>query len=63
MRPVTLTFLLDEEVTPDLFAGKVAMACSSGCLRPGEGILLPSDPNVMIRVTDQSTLTAVFPNG
>lgn len=41
----TLTFDLDEEVTPDIFAARVAEACLSyGTLRPGEGVLLPSDP-------------------
>lgn len=35
---VTLHFDLDEEVTPDLFAGKVASACSEGALRPGESV-------------------------
>ena len=35
---VTLVFLLDEEVTPLLFAQKVALACSSGALRPGEAV-------------------------
>jgi hypothetical protein len=50
---VTLTFLLDEEVTPVLFARKVAAACSSGALRPGEGIVL-SDGTAII-VTDKKT--------
>jgi hypothetical protein len=36
---VTLIFLLDEEVTPLLFAQKVARACSSGTLRPGEAVM------------------------
>ena len=36
---LTLTFLLDDEVTPELFAQRVAMACgASYALRPGEGI-------------------------
>jgi hypothetical protein len=37
---VTLTFLLDEEVSPQLFAQKLALACGGGALRPGEGILV-----------------------
>jgi hypothetical protein len=37
---VTLVFLLDEEVTPQLFAQKVARACSSGALRPGEAVMV-----------------------
>lgn len=39
--PVTLTFLLDEEVTPQLFAQKIALACGGSTLRPGEAILVP----------------------
>jgi hypothetical protein len=36
---VTITFLLDEEVTPELFARRVAMACGKQyALRPGEGL-------------------------
>lgn len=38
--PVTLTFLLDEEVTPQLFAQKIARACAGSALRPGEAILV-----------------------
>ena len=37
---VTLTFLLDEEVTPQLFAQKIALACSGGALRPGEAVMV-----------------------
>lgn len=37
---VTLIFLLDEEVTPQLFARKVALACSNGALRPGEAVMV-----------------------
>lgn len=50
---VTLTFLLAEEVTPRLFAQKVAMACSQGALRPGEGVLVPRTGLVYI-VADKS---------
>lgn len=40
---VMLTFLLDEEVTPQLFAQKIAMACGSGgALRPGEAVMVPN---------------------
>lgn len=36
---VTLTFHLDEEVTPDLFAEKVALACArGGAIREGEKV-------------------------
>ena len=35
---VKLLFNLDEDVTPDLFAGKVAKACALGALRPGESV-------------------------
>lgn len=50
---LSLTFVLDEDVTPDLFAEKVARACSAGTLRPGEGILVPSDPERQFRITDE----------
>lgn len=33
---VTTVFLLDEEVAPQLFAQKVALACSRGALHPGD---------------------------
>ena len=38
--PVTLTFLLDEEVTLQLFAQKLALACGGSALRLGEAILV-----------------------
>lgn len=41
---VTLTFVLNEQVTPDLFAEKVARGLSDSALRPGEAVLLPSNP-------------------
>lgn len=37
-RSVTITFNLDEDVTPELFTGRVAFAVSKGCLRPGESL-------------------------
>ena len=36
--PVTVTFLLDEEVAPQLFAQKLAAACGGAVLSPGEAI-------------------------
>ena len=36
---VTLVFLLDEEVRPQLFAQKIALACSHGALQPGEAVM------------------------
>lgn len=50
---VTLTFLLDEEVTPQLFAQKIARACGGGALRPGEGILVPN-AKIAYVVTDET---------
>lgn len=48
---VTLTFVLEEDVTPDLFAQRVALACARGyALRPGEAIEMPSDPARSYRV-------------
>lgn len=38
---VTLTFLLDAKITPQLFAQKLALACGGSVLRPGEGIFVP----------------------
>lgn len=35
---VTLTFELDEDVTDDIFASKVALACAHGALRMGEAV-------------------------
>jgi hypothetical protein len=43
-RSVTLTFLLNEDVTPCLFAEKVAMAVSAGALRSGEKVMLAQSP-------------------
>lgn len=36
--PVTLTFLLDERVSPQDLAQKIAAACCGGVLQPGEAI-------------------------
>jgi hypothetical protein len=39
---VALEFRLDEQVTPGIFAERVAEACASyGALRPGEAVLAP----------------------
>lgn len=35
---VTLTFLLDEEVSPQVLAQLIAEACGGGVLKKGEGI-------------------------
>lgn len=40
---VTLHFDLAEDVTPELFAGKIASACASGALRPGESVTVEVD--------------------
>jgi hypothetical protein len=55
---VTLTFLLDEEVTPVLFAQKIALACAGGALRPGEGLLMPTSEATCIIVDE--TLSAPY---
>lgn len=53
-REVRLTFSLLEDVTPDIFASKVALACGARyALRPGEAIRLPSDPTKAYVITDQ----------
>lgn len=51
--PVTLTFLLDEEVTPQLFAQKIALACGGSALRPGEAILI-DHAKIACVVTDET---------
>ena len=39
---VSLTFLLDEEVSPELFAPKILAACArAGAIRDGEGVSIP----------------------
>ena len=58
-RQVTLTFLLDEEVTPALFAQKIVRACSGGALRPGEGILEPLSGLIGV-VTDETLSLPTF---
>ena len=45
---LSLTFLLNEDVTPDLFAQRVAQ--TTGAMREGEGIELPSDPTKVLQV-------------
>ena len=50
---VTLTFLLDEEVTPQLFAQKIARACAGSVLRPGEAILVPH-AKIACVITDET---------
>lgn len=50
---ITLTFVLEEEVTPDFLAQCVAEACAKYyALCPGEGVRLPSDPGKMYLVED-----------
>jgi hypothetical protein len=58
---LSLTFLLNEDVSPDMFARRVAETTSA--LRAGEGIELPSDPSLVVYQTnDQSALAAVRPS-
>lgn len=61
---IPLTFVLDEEVTPDLFAQRVAQACAQFyALRPGEGIQLPSDKGKTITVTEERVdMSDLFPS-
>jgi hypothetical protein len=55
-REVTLTFVLLEDVTPDIFATRVAATCGhGGGLRPGEGVRLPSDPRTVLIISEAST--------
>lgn len=40
MREVALTFELNEDVTPEIFARKIAVACArSGAIREGERVI------------------------
>jgi hypothetical protein len=56
---IHLVFLLDEEVTPQLFAQKIAHACKGGTLRPGEAICVPGS-EIAIVVTDETLSLPVF---
>jgi len=56
---VTLTFLLDEEVTPQLFAQKIARACAGGALRPGEAVLVEHSKIACV-VTDETLSLPYF---
>lgn len=43
-RTVKLTFILQEDVTPELFGEKIAMACArGGAIRVGERVALDAD--------------------
>ena len=57
--PVTLTFLLDEEVTPQLFAQKIALACAGSALRPGEAILV-EHAKIACVITDETMTLPSF---
>ena len=51
--PVKVTFLLDEEVTPQLFVQKIALACGGSALRPGEAILI-EHAKIACIITDET---------
>ena len=55
---VTLTFLLDEEISPQEFAQKLAIACGGALLRPGEAIRV-DHAEIACVVTDEMLVTAV----
>jgi hypothetical protein len=50
---VTLTFLLDEKITPQLFAQKIVLACGGDALLPGEAILV-EHAKIACVVTDET---------
>jgi len=50
---VTLVFLLDEEVTPQLFAEKIANACGGRVLQPGEAIMVER-AKIACMITDET---------
>lgn len=56
MPHVVLTFELAEEVTPSLFARRVAQACFDyGALRPGEHVLAEDRQKVRWSLQDRAT--------
>ena len=57
--PVRVTFLLDEEVTAQLFAQKLALACGGSVLRPGEAILI-EHAKIACVVTDETLSVSSF---
>lgn len=51
---ILLEFILDEDVTPDFFAQRVALACSNnGALRIGEGVRAVEGSVVYTRQPDR----------
>ena len=51
--PVTLTFLLHEEISPQEFAQKIAAACGGRVLDPGEAIRV-NHARIACVVTDET---------
>ncbi len=51
--PVTLTFLLDEDVSPQELAQKIAAACGGGVLAPGDAIRV-DHAKIACVVTDET---------
>ena len=51
--PVQLTFLLDEKISPQEFAQKLAAACGGNVLMPGEAILV-EHAKIACVVTDET---------
>lgn len=53
---ITLTFVLEESVTPDFFARRVAEACANAyTIREREGVQLPSNPSTILTFTEVRT--------
>jgi len=50
---VTLTFLLDEDVSPQELAQRIAHACGGGVLRPGDAIRV-DHAKIACVVTDET---------
>ena len=55
---LTLTFLLNEDTTPDFFAARVVENC--GAPRVGEGVELPSDPSKVLLRSASKSVTPEF---
>lgn len=58
---VDLTFVLDEEVTPSLFAERIVQACGSyGALREGEGVRVPGMDGLALLVSHETQTDRVL---
>lgn len=53
---ITLTFVLEEDVSPDFFARRVAEACANEyAIKEREGVVLPSNPATILTFAESRT--------